>query len=287
MHYMRNIQKTIPYILGCAAIVFVAYQATVHNVAKDFEVVKAKINLEGFPEKELSLKNAFIGEIQTIFTHNNPEINPKIKYVFVLSARHDYNKNTVTSSPQNANAYDKNDGFDRMNLGIDIARKVAAMNADKSDGELTDADIITYGPRIIYNGEKESNDVLTEVLEEGRINYPSEKFAILPLNKDQVHTKGQFESLKNNASAHNINLANALMAIVTHGYHWSRTGRIDAVNYFPHTTIVAHLVDRQFTANGVSEELRLEALKLPGYIEKGFILRELNKDVQYNGNARF
>lgn len=299
---MRHVYRTIPYIIGCAAVAFVGYRAytnlipqenavelpqekVVVPITKSFEDTKLSILTGAFGDKDGALGSEVIGEIQTIYTHNNPDIDPKIKFVWVLSARHNYKKQ-VSSSPQNANAFDPNDGFDRMNLGVAIARKVAAKNAGKSEDTLTLSDIIAHGPRIFYNGEEESNNTLIEVLRSGIINYPSRKFVILPIPKGQVNTIGQFESLKNGALGKNIDLVNEMMAIVTHAYHWPRTGRIDVNKYFPSTTIVAHLVDRQFQAPGADKELFLEAQKLPSYIEKGFIVSQLNHNIQYNGNVR-
>jgi hypothetical protein len=293
---MRYLNKALPILFSCAAIALISYKLypylqpenTIMN--KPIEKIDSIVNTIkqlDFPTANEDLRQAFIGEIQSIYTHDNPEIDPDIKYVWVLSARHNYKKEAVMSSPQNSNAYDQNDGYDRMNLGIEIARKVAAKKVNKSENSLTLSDIIAHGPIIIYNGEEESNNTLRSVLNKKEItNYPSSKFVILSLPKDQIHTKGQFESLKQESERGRIDLINSTIAIVTHAYHLPRTGRIDNISYFPSTKIIAYLVDRKFEAPGVINELKLEVQKLPSYVEKGFILSHLNLNTSYNGAAR-
>jgi hypothetical protein len=202
------------------------------------------------------------------------------KYVWVLSARHSYDKKLVTGSAQNAYAYDENDGYDRMNLGIEVARNVAALKLGKKASELTNDEIRQDGPTILYNGEEESNASLQIVLDTGGIqNYPKDKFLIFSLPSGQVHTGGQFQSLYSQNAAGEVDLVNSTLAIVTHAYHWPRAAR-----YFWNNldfTVVAYLVDRNFESPGTSIELQNEILKFPRYIAEKYITESIDVRVSY------
>jgi hypothetical protein len=78
------------------------------------------------------VRKSFISEIQNIYATKNPQIDKDIKYVWVLSARHSYNKMPIISHAQNIGAVDKEDGYNRMRLGIDIAKQVAAKKLSNS-----------------------------------------------------------------------------------------------------------------------------------------------------------
>ncbi|MFV0250445.1 MAG: hypothetical protein AB8U53_07235 [Rickettsia aeschlimannii] len=104
---------------------------------KHFEQVITDLNnLEFDPANEKIRKN-FISEIQNIYVTENPQIDKNIKYVWVLSARHSYTKIPINSDTQNIKAADKEDGYNRMRLGIEIAREVAAKKLDKQISSLT------------------------------------------------------------------------------------------------------------------------------------------------------
>ncbi|MGI4753074.1 MAG: hypothetical protein ACRYE8_05060 [Janthinobacterium lividum] len=47
------------------------------------------------------VRKSFISEIQNIYATENPEIDKNIEYVWVLSARHSYNKMPIISHTQN------------------------------------------------------------------------------------------------------------------------------------------------------------------------------------------
>lgn len=81
------------------------------------------------------------------------------------------------------------------------------------------------------------------------------------------------------------------MAIITHAYHWPRVSRTfgaeEGFKWFSSgTKLIAYLVDRKFEAPGAAMELQLEMLKLPGYVEKGFILHSSDANTPYNGRLR-
>ncbi|MCX4083468.1 palindromic element RPE1 domain-containing protein [Rickettsia hoogstraalii] len=83
----------------------------------------------------------------------------------------------------------------------------------------------------------------------------------------------------------NIDLNNAEIAIITHAYHFPRVNRYfdNKPNFdffFIHNTKpIIFLVDRKFEASGVDNELKQELIKLPIYIEKGFVSEKLNANI--------
>ncbi|MCC8467363.1 MAG: hypothetical protein LN589_01240 [Rickettsia endosymbiont of Eriopis connexa] len=58
----------------------------------------------------------------------------------------------INSDVQNIGAIDKEDGYNRMRLGIEIAREVAAKKLDKQESNLTPEELQKYGPVILFNG---------------------------------------------------------------------------------------------------------------------------------------
>ncbi|ABV84624.1 hypothetical protein RMA_0369 [Rickettsia massiliae MTU5] len=118
------------FIIAIASVLgFQSYQKFTQD--KHFEQVITDLNnLEFDPANEKIRKN-FISEIQNIYVTANPEIDKNIKYVWALSARHSYTKIPINSDTQNIRAADKEDGYNRMRLGIEIAREVAAKKLDK------------------------------------------------------------------------------------------------------------------------------------------------------------
>ncbi|KJW05472.1 hypothetical protein RAT170B_0290 [Rickettsia argasii T170-B] len=86
----------------------------------------------------------------------------------------------------------------------------------------------------------------------------------------------------------NIDLSNAEIAIVTHAYHFPRVNRYfdNKPNFdffFIHNTKpIIFLVDRKFEIIGVDNELKQELIKLPNYIEKGFVAEKLNANIFSN-----
>lgn len=237
-------------------------------------------NLEFDTSNEETRRN-FIAKIQTIYTTQNPDIDKDIKYVWVLSARHSYTKMPINSDAQNIEAIDKEDGYNRMRLGIEIAKKVAAGKLNKQALSLTYQELKAYGPVILFNGGAYDNSLLKEVLDKNIItDYPKENFYIFTLPENQTNTGGQFKTLYKEHENGNIDLDNAEIAIVTHAYHFPRVYQYfdDQPNFdfffTHHTKPIIFLVDRKFEVVGVYDERKQELLKLPNYIEKGFVSRK-------------
>ncbi|MCC8369813.1 MAG: hypothetical protein LN566_00240 [Rickettsia endosymbiont of Stiretrus anchorago] len=247
-----------------------------HTQDKHFEqIVNDLNNLE--VTDELLRKN-FISEIQNIYVTENPQIDKDIKYVWVLSARHSYNKMPIISHAQNIGAVDKEDGYNRMRLGIEIAKEVAAKKLNKQVSDLTYQELKEYGPIILFNGGAYDNGLLKEVLDNNQIkDYPKENFYIFALPENQANTSGQFKNLYKEHEDGNIDLNNTEIAIVTHAYHFPRVYRYfdNKPNfdffYNHNTKPIIFLVDRKFETIGVNNELKQELLKLPNYIEKDFV----------------
>jgi hypothetical protein len=229
-------------------------------------------------------------EIASIKSHSNTETDANLDYIWVLSARYTYLKTLMASSPQNSNALDKNDGYNRVRLAIELGRRVAAKKLDKDIKSLTLKDIERSGPTILYNGEKESNNALKYALDMGQIrDYPQSKFYIFSLPQDKLHTGGQFESFFQQVRDKKIDLTNARVAIITHAYHWLRVGRYFGIEPFlsiikaSGASFTAYLVDRIFNAPGAPKDLEAEIRKMPGYIKNGIIAADIPIDITYNG----
>jgi hypothetical protein len=206
-------------------------------------------------------------EYYSVATNVNPEPTPDIDYVFVLSARASYLKNPI----DNPNIPDKADDYNRMRLGIEIAKKVTALRLGKTVGELTKEDILLYGPDIIYNGlMKHNHEVVKSIamVNPALADFPIEKITILDLAKDMGNTKGQFVCVKEK-----LKIENTSVAIVTHAYHYLRVSRMlgEAAPLNPfgkNVNCYAMLVDRDFRAPGAKEDISGELDRVPAYIAK-------------------
>lgn len=267
-------------IIGIVSILgFQNYQKFTQD--KHFEQIITDLNNLKFEPANEAIRQNFISEIQNIYTTENPEIDKNIKYVWVLSARHSYTKIPINSDAQNIGAEDKKDGYNRIRLGISIAREVAAKKLDKQEYNLTSEELQKYGPIILFNGGAYDNSLLTEALDKNIItDYPKESFYIFMLPENQINTGGQFKTLYIEHEKGNIDLNNAEIAIVTHAYHFPRVNRYfdNQPNFdffFAHNTKpIIFLVDRKFETMGIDNELKQELIKLPNYIEKGFISKK-------------
>ncbi|HJD56361.1 MAG TPA: hypothetical protein LFW21_07155 [Rickettsia endosymbiont of Pyrocoelia pectoralis] len=267
-------------IIGVAAVFgFQNYQK--YSQDKYFEQIITDLNNLEITNEQV--RQNFISEIQNIYATENPEIDKNIKYVWVLSARHSYNKMPIISHAQNIGAVDKEDGYNRMKLGIDIAREVAAKKLGKQVSNLSNEELRKYGPIILFNDGAEGNNLLQEDLDKNEIkDYPKENFYIFALPENQANTRGQFKTLYKEHEDGNIDLNNAEIVIVTHAYHFPRVQRYfdDKPNfdffYNHNTKPIIFLVDRKFETVGVDNELKQELSKLPSYIEKGFVSEKLN-----------
>ncbi|QQV74828.1 hypothetical protein H6P87_00369 [Rickettsia tillamookensis] len=271
-----NIAISIIIIGVVSFLGFQNYQK--YSQDKHFEQIISNLNNLEFDSANEKIRKNFISEIQNIYATENPEIDKNIKYVWVLSARHSYTKILINSDAQNADAIDKEDGYNRVRLGIEIAREVAAKKLDKQESNLTSEELQKYGPVILFNGGAYDNSLLKEALDKNEImDYPKENFYIFTLPENQTNTGGQFKTLYKEHEDGNIDLNNAEIAIVTHAYHFPRVTRYfdNKPNFdffFNHNTKpIIFLVDRKFEAPGIYNDLKQELLKLPSYIEKGFV----------------
>jgi|GEM_PF-5288584 len=193
---------------------------------KNFEQIITDLrNLELYPNNE-TIRQNFISEIQNIYATKNPEINKNIKYVWVLSARYSYTKVLISSEVQNIGAVDKEDGYNRMKLGIEIAKEITAKKLNKQVSNLTYEELKKYGPKILFNGGIDHKKLLQEALDKNEIkDYPKENFYIFVLPKNQTNTGEQFKTLYKEHEDGNIDLNNTEIAIVTHAYHFPRVYR--------------------------------------------------------------
>jgi hypothetical protein len=231
-----------------------------------------------------ALRRAFVQEIRSIASHDNPKVSPDVNYVFVLSGRGSYLKRPV-DRPDIA---DREDDYNRMRLGINIARTITAFRLGKEVKDVTNAEIASSGPIIIYNGRPKHNEDFKKALADKVItDYPPTKFLVLDLPPDQLNSKGHFLSIKQN-----LDLSNQELAIVTSAFHFPRIGRMlsnqGKFNYFgSNVKIYAYLYDREFKAPGTIQDLMDEAQKIPAYIAKGDLDMEISKAVTFNGPAPY
>lgn len=228
-------------------------------------------------------------EMEELKDSQDPEPNPSIEYLFVLSGAGSYLKK-ITPIQFN----DKDDDYNRMQLAIQTAKKIASMNVNVSLDELNFEQMRRYGPKIIYNGRDEQNIELRRVLEnsirdksddessnEEFIDYPPENFIILDISKDEINTKGQFISIKQD-----LPLENLSVGIITHAYHYPRVARMlgKEAPLYPFRENVkkyAFLVDRQFSSPGIIERINSEVEKIPIYVTKGDLSANPAPDITY------
>lgn len=215
-------------------------------------------------------------EINQLKDSQDPEPDPTIKYMIVLSASHSYlHTPDVGSSP------DLEDDYNRMELALNTAKKIAALNAHTKIEELNLELLRQHGPLIVYNGSEEQNHDLQSALNRDMVNYPKDKFIILDLPKDNINTKGQFLSIKQH-----LPLTHVTIALITHAYHFPRIARMLGENapLYPfgnHVKKYAFLTDRQFLSPGIDDHVKHEIEKIPTYIDKGDLAKEPAHDVIY------
>jgi hypothetical protein len=195
-------------IIGIVSVLgFQNYQKLAQD--RHFEQIVSDLNNLEFEPANEAIRQNFISEIQNIYTTENPEIDKNIKYAWVLSTRHSYTKIPINSDAQNIGAEDKEDGYNRIRLGINIAREVAAKKLDKQESNLTSEELQKYGPIILFNGGAYDNSLLTEALDNNIItDYPKESFYIFMLPENQINTGGQFKTLYIEHEKGNIDLNN-------------------------------------------------------------------------------
>ena len=224
------------------------------------------------------LQERFQKEILEIASTANPPISYDINFILVLSGRGSYLKNPI----DHPDVIDKDDDYNRMRLGISVARGVTALRLGKSESSVTNEDIMNHGPVIIYNGRPKHNKDFREALKDGLItDYPNDKFMILDLPPNQLNSKGHFISVRDH-----MDLSNQTIAIVTNAFHFPRIGRMitnDApFNYLGNNVkIIAYLNDREFKAPGIEKDLVGEAERIPIYVEKGDLKTVISPTIIY------
>jgi hypothetical protein len=236
----------------------------IHNIS---------INL---PIQHELLKSDIQREMDNLKDTQDPIPNDSIEYLYVLSA-----SNSFARTHDFANCTDFDDDYNRMQHAIQTAKKIAALRASVKLGELNTELLCCHGPKIVYNGSERQNHDLNDALEHSIPDYPKEKFIILGLPQNQINTKGQFLSLKQNLS-----LKNTSVGIVTHAYHYPRISRMlgeeDPLYPFAaRVTKYVFLIDRQFFSPGVEKRVKDEIEKIPIYIAKGDLALYPAQDIHY------
>lgn len=216
----------------------------------------------------------YLDEIKTIQKRSNPTVDPSTTYVWVLSGRSSYLKESVDGP----DVKDLEDDYNRLNLAIQIAREVVQKLLGRTS--LTEEDIQEYGPQIVYNGRPKHNEDLKKALREGLLtHYPLNKFLILDLDPKEWSSKGQFMSFKEE-----VPTTNTSVAIVTHAYHGPRILRTIESQWNPfgaNTSVSLYLVDRELISPGIQEDLLGEMKRIPTYTQKGDLTKEISERVRY------
>lgn len=219
-------------------------------------------------------------EMDELRNSKDPEPDPSIGYLFVLSASNSFLKKVT-----HIKSADLEDDFNRTSLAISTARKIVALKANVNDHDLTAEILSEYGPQIVYNGAEWQNDDLKYALDHCIIDYPKEKFIILDIPKDNVNTKGQFLSIKRA-----LNISHVAIGIISHAYHFPRISRMlseDAPLYpfGPQVTKYAFLVDREFVSPGIDGRVQHEIRNIPIYIDKGDLAKYPATDIRMFKNT--
>ncbi|BDU60360.1 hypothetical protein FLA4_07700 [Candidatus Rickettsia kotlanii] len=138
------------------------------------------------------------------------------------SARHSYTKVPINSDTQNIGAANKEDGYNMMRLGIEIATEVAAKKLDKQISSLTYEELKKYGLMILFNGKRMIINYYKKRLIKILLPIIQKK---ITLPEYQTNTDEQFKTLYKEHENGNIDLSNAEIAIITHAYHFPRVNR--------------------------------------------------------------
>lgn len=227
------------------------------------------------PAQQELIRNEIRYEMDHLKDTQDPSPDDSIEFLYVLSASNSFARREV------ANCTDLDDDYNRMQHAIHTAKKIAALRASVKLGELNEELLCIHGPKIIYNGSERQNRDLNDALEHSIPDYPKEKFIILGLPSNQINTKGQFLSLKQN-----LPLSDTSVGIVTHAYHYPRISRMlseDAPLYpfAARITKYVFLVDRQFSSPGIEKRVNDEIEKIPTYIAKGDLALYPAQDIHY------
>lgn len=167
--------------------------------------------IEPSDDSELKKYNPYKALLRKTFYTDNPPISPKIKVVWVLSGRTDQEGHDVDKLTR---PFDPTDDIDRMHEGIRVADEVNAMLAGKKVDDLTDADRVTP---IFYNGRPQHNEALRNVLQEGKLPYPTHLFEIRDIEK--FDTAGQMQCVNSYLEGLKLDPKHEYVAMVTSGFH--------------------------------------------------------------------
>jgi len=240
--------------------------------SEDFENIREKALSK--QETNPTSVDEYLNEMRSLHDHKNAAVDPSIQYVWVLSGRSSYLKEPVDIP----NVKDPSDDYNRLELGIQVARDVVAQRSGKST--FTKEDIEKYGPQIVYNGCPKHNDDLKKALQEGILtHYPENKFFILDLPPQEQNTRGQFMSFKER-----VPTSNTSVAVITHAYHGPRVLRLVGSKwnpFGPNTKIFFYFVDRELKAPGIQEDMLGEMERIPKYIKQGDLAAEIPAQISY------
>ncbi len=208
----------------------------------------ASILLQTLGTKQSNIETKALSSLDNSITPPSKDIS----HVFVFSARHTIECVAQDSllSDRTADEIDKHDDLERLLLGIQTAYEITAARLNKPVDQLSYRDLIK-GPYILYNGSDDQNNALLKALfktmkdSENKLLepstelkkryallykvpksciYPISNFLINPLEKNIVHTKGQFINLATHANE--LKLKHAKLLLVSHDYHKGRIGRL-------------------------------------------------------------
>jgi len=215
-------------------------------------------------------------EILALKGTKNPEPSPFIKYIWVLSGFNSYLK-----TPSYIKSEDLADDYDRIELGISLAKRIATLRGSAVLEDLNEGLLKRFGPKIVYNGSVRQNNDLRSAIEQGEIDYPKENFIILPLPPHNTNTKEQFLSFKKE-----LPLDHTSVGVITHAFHYPRISRMlnpksPLYPFGPNTNLYVFLVDRQLESPGIQQHIDNEKSKVPNYILQGDLAEEPAKEVIY------
>jgi len=271
---MLNLFKSRSFPFFFPIFIFVLFITTTAYTfsSEDFQDIRDEV--KSHKELDPFFTEEYISEVKGLHECKNADVDSSIKYVWVLAGRSSYLKEPVDGPDMK----DLEDDYNRLELGIAVAREVVAKLSNKS--MITDEDIQQYGPQIIYNGRPKHNADFIRALEKGLLtSYPANKFTILDLDPKEWNSRGQFMSLKKE-----VPISDTSVAIVTHAYHFSRVARmIDSQwrPFGPNTEVFFYLVDRELTAPGIKDDLIGEIKRIPIYTAKGDLTPQIPKQIHY------
>lgn len=163
-----------------------------------------------------------------------------------------------------------NEGRERLETGIKLAKEITAKRLNKPADELTLEDVRNSGPDIYWNATDWGNDNLRERIKEGfldKYDFPSEKI-IISANLGIQYTGDQFEKIEDSVIE-----GRRKIVIISDTYHLSRVRRYLHKKDSKITEENSLLYASQRKRVPIGKALR-EIKKVPEYIKKGFLPKE-------------